>query len=128
PTPGLGFSVGFERIVLALEAAAAPLPQLPQPAVYIASVDKSCRWAAIEQAARLRDAGIATELDHQGRSLKSQFKAADRLGVDWVVVIGPDELASGQATLRDMAGHDERQVALADLQATLTAIMLAQEE
>ena len=66
-------------------------------------------------AARLREAGIAAELDHQGRSLKSQFKQADRLGARFVVVVGPDELAAGEVTLREMATSEERRAPLAEV-------------
>jgi histidyl-tRNA synthetase len=63
----------------------------------------------------LRDAGIAAEMDHQGRSLKSQFKQADRLGAHLAVVVGPDEAAEGEVTIRDMRTKEQVRVALADL-------------
>ena len=110
PTPGLGFAVGLERIVLALEAQGVKVGTVPQPLVFVAAVDDEVRATAFAIASQLRDAGIAVELDHQNRSLKSQFKLADRLGVQWMVVIGPDELAAQEATLRCMETHDERRV------------------
>ena len=54
-----------------------------------------------------RDAGLSVEMDHQGKSLKAQFKAADKLGVMKTVIIGPDELAQGKVRIRDMATHNE---------------------
>jgi len=121
PTPGLGFAVGLERILLALEAQGTVPSKVPTPAVFIASVDDGARDAAFALALRLRDAGCAVELDHQNRSLKSQFKLADKLGVAWVVVLGPDELASGTATLRSMETHEEQSVALEELPELLSA-------
>jgi histidyl-tRNA synthetase len=115
PTPGLGFAVGFERIVLALQAAGAEGYALPHPQVYIAAVDASTRAVAFSLANRLRDAGIATELDHQGRSLKSQFKQAGRGGAAFVVIVGPDEMARGVVTLRNMQSSEEQTVSLDDL-------------
>ncbi|MFU8891512.1 MAG: His/Gly/Thr/Pro-type tRNA ligase C-terminal domain-containing protein, partial [Anaerosomatales bacterium] len=53
--------------------------------------------------------------DHVGRSLKAQFKQADKLGARLVVIVGPDELAAGEVTLRDMGTKEETRVALADV-------------
>ena len=62
-----------------------------------------------------RDAGLPADMDHQRRSLKSQFKLADKLGARLVAVLGPDELAAGSVTLRDMQTHEERTVPLEDV-------------
>ena len=120
PTPGLGFAVGFERILLALEAQGAAdfAPVVPQ--VFVAAIDEATRTAAFSLAQQLRDKGINVELDHQGRSLKSQFKLADKYGVSQVVVIGPDELADGMVILRSMDTHEEQSVLLQDAANILT--------
>jgi histidyl-tRNA synthetase len=110
PTPGLGFALGFERTLLAMEAAGATVPSPPLAQVYVARVDAAVAENVFLLAAALRDAGIAAEMDHQGRSLKSQFKQADKLGAGFVVVVGPDELAEGQVTIRDMGTKEERRV------------------
>ncbi len=115
PTPGLGFAAGFERIVLAMQAAGAPMPQLVHPDVFVAQTGPEVALEAFNLVQELRDAGFIVEADRQGRSLKSQFKLADKYSVDAVVVLGPDELAQGQCTVRDMASHEERKVALADV-------------
>ena len=111
-TPGLGFAVGFERIALVLDELRVLTVDPASPEVYIASVDASCREAAFMAASQLRRSGIATELDHQGRSLKSQFKAADKSNVTWIVVLGPEELAQSLATVRVMLTGKEQQVPL----------------
>ena len=110
PTPGLGFAVGLERILMTLEAQGITVGKLPTPKVFVAAVDTNTREAAFSVALMLRDAGLAVELDHQQRSLKSQFKLADKLGVPWVVVIGDDELLSATVTLRHMPTGEERRV------------------
>jgi len=125
PTPGLGFALGFERTLLALDAAGVTVPALPRADVYVARVDDSVGDAVFRTAQALRDAGIATELDHQARSLKAQFKQADRLGARLVVVIGPDELAAGEVTLRDMGTKEETRIAL---EAVATAVASALED
>jgi len=113
PTPGLGFALGFERTLLAMEATGAQVPSPPLAQVYVTRVDATVAESVFLLTSALRDVGIAAEMDHQGRSLKSQFKQADKLGARFVVVLGPDEIAAGQVTVRDMGTKEERRVPLA---------------
>jgi histidyl-tRNA synthetase len=114
-TPGLGFALGFERTLLALEAAGVEVPVPALADVYVARVDDSVSADVFSITAALRDAGAAAEMDHQGRSLKSQFKQADRLGARAVVVVGPDEISAGEVTVRDMSTREEIRFPLADV-------------
>jgi histidyl-tRNA synthetase len=113
-TPGLGFALGFERTLLAMEAVGANATPASRVDVYVARVDDTVTAAAFEVVCALRDARISAELDHQGRSLKSQFKQADKLGARFVIVAGPEELAAGEVTLRDMTTKDETRHRVAD--------------
>jgi len=122
-TPGLGFALGFERTVLAMEACGAPVEAPVRAEVYVARVDESVAGATFALAAALRDAGISAEEDHQGRSLKSQFKQADRIGARFVAIIGPDELAAGTFTLRDMGTKEESAVPIAEAAAVVAAAL-----
>lgn len=115
PTPGLGFAVGFERIALALAAQGVELGGEEPGCVYVACAGAEGRPAVFDACLALRRAGVRTEADYQGRSLKSQFKQADKLRASLCVVLGPDELAAGMATIRDMASHEQVQVPLAEL-------------
>ena len=115
PTPGLGFALGFERTLLALQAAGVEVPRPAVAEVFVARVAPETAAEAFRIVSELRAAGIAAETDHQGRSLKSQFKVADRLGARLVVVAGPDELAAGEVVVRDMAQSAETREKLATL-------------
>ena len=115
PTPGLGFAVGFERILLALKAAGVEVPALPVAEVFVARAVPEVAGDAFLITDSLRRAGVAAEIDHQARSLKSQFKLADRLGARFVIVVGPDEIATGQVTVRDMSAGTEQRVEIRDL-------------
>jgi histidyl-tRNA synthetase len=110
PTPGIGFAVGFERIALALAAQGSTLETPELECIYVAGTSADEREAVFKATLALREAGIRTEADYQGRSLKSQFKQADKLNARLCVVIGPDEVAAGEATLRDMDTHEQVQV------------------
>lgn len=115
PTPGLGFAVGFERVALALEMLGGRLSVAPRPCVYVACAGAGQRDAVFSATLDLRCAGIRAEADYQGRSLKSQFKQADRLGARLCVVLGSDEVQAGVATLRNMETHEQVRVAREDL-------------
>ena len=112
PTPGLGFALGFERCKLVLEGLGVEMPTAQHCDLFVACVDASTRTQAFALLQQCRDAGICAEMDHQGRSLKSQFKLADKLGAAHVAILGPDEVAAGQAKLRNMDTHDEQLVSL----------------
>ena len=110
PTPGVGFAVGFERAMLALEAFGADMATDAEPCVYVANAGAELRGEVFALTHELRAAGIRTEADYQGRSLKSQFKQADKLDARLILVIGGDELAAGKVKVRNMETHDEELV------------------
>ena len=110
PTPGVGFAVGFERILLALEAQGVDLGAADTSCVYVANVDAGLRPEVFAVAHELRAAGVRTECDYQSRSLKSQFKQADKLGAGLIVILGEEELAAGKVKVRNMATHEEELV------------------
>lgn len=119
PTPGFGFALGYERTMLALQEAGIAFPDARKVELFVACATDDVRDAAFRLAQECRDAGIATELDHQGRSLKSQFKLADKLRARFVVVLGPDELSQGLAKVRNMSSHEEQLVGIGEVPAVL---------
>lgn len=119
PTPGFGFALGYERTMLALQEAGIAFPDARKVELFVACATDDVRDAAFGLAQECRDAGIATELDHQGRSLKSQFKLADKLRARFVVVLGPDELSQGLAKVRNMSSHEEQLVGIGEVPAVL---------
>ena len=119
PTPGFGFALGYERCALALQAAGYEFPAARRCDFFVACVDDSVRAEAFSLVQACRDAGLIGEMDHQHRSLKSQFKLADKLGAVVVAVLGPDELAAGQVKVRNMRTHQESAADLAALKKLL---------
>ena len=108
PTPGVGFAVGFERTMLALEAFGKEMACDDEGCVFVANAGADLRDEVFALALDLRARGVRTECDYQGKSLKAQFKLADKLGASHIVIIGGDELAAGKVKLRNMATHEER--------------------
>jgi histidyl-tRNA synthetase len=114
PTPGIGFALGQERLALVLDAVGRPAPE-QRPVVFFVSADEAGARAAPVWAARLRKAGIPCELDPRGGKLARQFKQAERVHARYALVLGGDEVASGQARLKDLASREEIAVALEHL-------------
>lgn len=119
-TPGIGFALGVDRILLACDAEGV-FPG-PPPAVAVFVVDVTGGDHALGVCERLRTAGIGADRSYGGRSMKAQMKVADRSGAPFAVIIGEDEVAAGEVTLRDLRGESgQHRVALDDLVAELTA-------
>jgi len=104
PTPGVGFALGMERIFTVLAAQGEDIEVSDYIDVYIATTPggSGVTEAAFALNMDLRRAGIRSEQDLIGRSMKAQFKYADKVGARYVIIIGEEELANGQAQLRDM--------------------------
>jgi len=100
PTPGIGFGLGVERLLLACDAEGA-FPA-PAGAVDVWVVDTTGGSAAVALTAELREAGIGADRSFGNRSMKAQFKAADRSGARLALVVGEREAADGTVTVRDM--------------------------
>lgn len=113
--PGIGFGMGLDRLTLALESLGIELPVDDTIKVFVAGMGEAGHDAAVDVTWRLREAGIAVDMDYTGRSLKAQMKVADKLGAKYVVILGEDEIASQAATVRNMATSEQKTVPLAEL-------------
>ncbi len=119
PTPGIGFALGEERLAMILEKAGRTVPLEP-PRVFFVTADADGAVEALRRAAELRRSGIACDLDPRGGKLKAQFKQAERVGARYALVLGGNEVRSGQAKLKDMQTREETPVPLSDLVARLS--------
>jgi histidyl-tRNA synthetase len=78
----------------------------------VAAATSSARIPALELGDRLRELGLAVEVDLEDRSLKAQLRSANRMDIDSVLIIGDDELSRGAVTLKDFANKSQREVPL----------------
>ena len=115
PTPAVGFAVGIERLLMVMEQAGVDIPAASVPTVYIAGMDADCRKKAFALATELRQNGIRAEVDLMERSVKAQFKYADKIGAKYVAVIGGNELADGKANVKCMADGTNETVGFEDM-------------
>ncbi len=118
--PGVGFGLGMERLLLVAQNQGVELPQPRKCDIYIACIGDEAWRKAFALTMRLREAGLYADCDHVGRSVKAQFKYADKLGARYVAVLGEDELRDGVAKLKNMATGEE-----ATLQLSAEAISAA---
>ena len=105
--PGIGFAAGLERLVLALPNSNDQMA----PDVFVAAIGPSAQDAVFVLARTLRVAGLRTLVDYETRSAKAQMKRANRAGVRHVVILGDDELAAGEVTIKTMATGEQCKVA-----------------
>jgi histidyl-tRNA synthetase len=108
PLPGIGFALGVDRIVL---ASGGPEARPRRPiAVYVVAVGEEASREGLKLATDLRRRGIGADLDLMGRAMRGQMKDAARSGARWAAIIGQDELASGEVTLKDLETGEQRRV------------------
>jgi histidyl-tRNA synthetase len=110
PTPGTGFGTGFERIILNLKRQGMEPPGDTRPLVYVAHQSQGARQEALRLASVLRRQGVPAIVAVGERSLKSQMRQADGLGVAYTVILGQREIAAGTVVLRSMADGSQREL------------------
>ncbi len=115
PVPAVGFGGGIERLLMVMEAEGVNIPESKKPRIYVAGMDENTRAFAYKCVNELRKNGISAECDLMERSLKAQFKYADKLGAEYVAVIGQTELETGQANLKKMSDGSQQSVKFEDI-------------
>ena len=115
PLPGIGWACGVDRTLLAMGAAGVDTPTSARVEAFVVIAGEGLRSEGFAVATALRRAGVATDLLTDGRSMRAQFKAADRSGARLAVVLGERELAAGVATVRDLESGEQRAVPRDDL-------------
>ncbi|MDD6647228.1 MAG: histidine--tRNA ligase [Firmicutes bacterium] len=102
-TPGVGFGLGKERLLLTMEACGVEIPKPSGADVFIAVMGDEAKAAGLKLMRELRKQGIAVQMDIMGRNIKNQFKYANRINARKTVVIGQDELEKNSFAIKDMA-------------------------
>ena len=120
PTPGVGFSIGLDRVLLAL-ADRAVTPPAPAPRVCVAGMEESP--GEVASLARALRAEFVVDYDFEARSLSTQLKAADRGGARVAVLLGAEEWGRGEVLLRDLATKAQRAVPRGEIAAQLRAML-----
>lgn len=114
-TPGIGFALSIERLLMALEAEKVELPIDDRLDCYLVAMGEEANLKAAHIVNSLRVAGIQVDKDYQDKKFKAQFKAADRLKVKYVLVLGEEELVNNQISVKNMETGDQEAVAIEEL-------------
>jgi len=116
---GIGFGLGVDRILLACEAEEIPLPADMALDLFIVPIDAKAKTSAIAIAHELREVGLSVDIAYGDRALKGGMKAADKSGARFSLVLGENELTSGQAQIKNMKTGDSTSVTIRTLKAEL---------
>ena len=106
-TPGFGFGMGLERLLLILDKQGVELPVEASLDVYVAVLGSEAEVASLELVQALRRQGFIAERDYLGRKLKAQFKSADVFGAKTIIALGGSEVENGQITVKNNQTRQE---------------------
>ena len=113
--PGVGFGLGKERLLMLMEACGRDFGAAPAPQIFLAWIGDEAKLYALQLLHELRGKGIRADMDTRERNLKGQMKYANKLGAQYTAVIGGDEVASGEITLKNMSTSEQTKVNRGDL-------------
>jgi len=120
--PGVGFGLGLERTIMLLEHQETEIPELYGLDVYLIALGDAAESEVTKLVYELRSKGLRAERDYQGRKMKAQMKSADRMNARFTAILGDDELANGEITLKEMATSQQRTVKLTELAEALSQV------
>ena len=116
---GIGFGIGLDRALLAVEAEGVEIPETFVSDLFIIPIGSSAKSAALKHAADLRAGGFKVELAFGDRALKTAMKTADKSGARYSLVIGDEEMASGVVEVKEMSSGSVNSVRLDSLASAL---------
>lgn len=114
-TAGIGFAMGLERLLIVMENSGIEIPAPQEVKIYIAPMGNAESVKACELLISLRNSGIKCETDLSGKSIKAQFKYADKIGAKYVGVIGSFELEKGVIKVKEMQSGIEEEIEFSKL-------------
>lgn len=122
PLPAIGFALGLDRTVLAMEAEGVATAVAARVEVYGVPLGEDAAGIVFEMVTRLRRAGVSADMSFGGRGMKGAMKGADRSGARYALIIGERDIATGTAQLKDLASGEQRAVPFADVVTELGAL------
>lgn len=112
PTPGIGFALGVERLLLEMQSQGIEIPKPQSPDIYIGAIGEKAGLVCEKLAWQLRQHSIACIKDIMGRSVKAQMKYAGKLDVHYALILGDNEIESNKAQLKDMRTGEIKDISL----------------
>ena len=116
-TAAIGLGLGIERLLLRLSECGIEIPKCDMPKIYIAPLGERAKAEAGKLVLTLRKSGISAETDYMERGLKPQMKYADKMGAEYVLVLGDDEIDTGKIRIKHMQSGQQTELSLDGLTA-----------
>ena len=123
PTPGIGFGSGLERMILNIKRQNVAVPEGSFVSAVVAHLGDAAKEAAMSLASELRSRGVGAVLAPAGRSLKSQMRYANSLGIPYALILGEDEIKNGSVIIRDMSRGEQREAPIQEAAQELEALL-----
>lgn len=125
PLPSLGFAIGLERLLMVMEAQGVEIPTPEKDMLYIAALGDKAQLKAFELVRVVRETGLGAQFDIVGRGLKAQMKYANKIGAQYSLVLGDNEIEENKANLKNMTTGEQVEITLGeDFVSQFTAIYL----
>lgn len=121
-TPGIGFAMGIERILLTLEQEDVMIPSAASLDAYVVGLGEATNMESLKVVQAIRGFGFSADRDFMRRKAKAQFKTADKEGAKLVLTLGEDELSNGVINVKDSATREEKAFPLTDIYEDFAAI------
>jgi histidyl-tRNA synthetase len=109
-TPGIGFGIGIERTLIALQRLAVEMPLPPGPAAFVVTLGDAARKVGVKLLGQLRASGIAAGMEYGPRSMKAQMRAANDSQARYAVIIGDDEVTASVVQFKNLADSSQQAV------------------
>ncbi|WP_270179407.1 histidine--tRNA ligase [Alkalihalobacillus sp. CinArs1] len=119
-TPGIGFAMSIERLLMALEAEGVELPVEKTIDCYVVTMGEEAQAISNGLLHELRGAGLSAERDYLNRKMKGQFKAANRSNAKYVAILGDEEIQKDEINIKEMETGDQEAVRLSEVTSYLT--------
>lgn len=121
PTPGIGFAIGMERVILALEKQGGVSASRNDVDIFIAPLGAKAQTTAFRLLCELRQADLAADMDYMNRSLKAQLKYANKYPAAFVAIIGDEEVEQNKVMLKNMHTGEQQLVDYNDVRQQVVA-------
>lgn len=122
-TPGFGFGLGLERLLLILEKQGITLPIEEPMEVYLAVLGEAANSKALALVQAIRKQGFTAERDYLGRKIKAQFKSADSFNAKTIITLGESEVETGKVIIKNNQTREEMEVSLEEITSNFATIM-----
>jgi Histidyl-tRNA synthetase len=120
PTPGIGFGLGLDRVLLAMESEAVPLPASRSAHCFVIAATSATWERSIGLVRELRSEGISAIHSFAYKTLRAQLKMVDRADADFVAILGEREITGGAVTLRRLSDGEQRTIPAGEVVRWLT--------